>query len=145
MTIIYGLVGADTLELRYVGQTCNLDRRRAAHLRRYPNLRMLVLERNPPEGLAAAERRWITEMRAQGAQLLNIANGGCGPSEETRAKISTTNMGKMPSAETRVKQRAAHLGRTFSAETRAKMRAAALGNQRATGHVGRNQRSRQCH
>lgn len=137
---IYGLIDANTLELRYVGQTTRPERRRTEHLRTWPNLRMIVLEHNPPDGLDKAERRWIEDMKSQGARLLNIANGGSGPTAETRAKmsaamkrpevcakLSAAHMGKILSAEHRAKISATLMGHPVSAETRAKLSAVNMG------------------
>lgn len=167
--IIYGLVDADTLELRYVGQTIRplevrLRRHRAArgnsHLRNWLAKRpvsIIALERNPAD-LDAAEIRWIAAMRAEGARLLNLTDGGEGGTftgrthtiesrakmavahtglkhtPETRARMSNTSAGHhRHTAASREKLRGAALGRTHSLETRAKLRVASLGNQNWLG------------
>ena len=132
MTIIYGLIDNETLELRYVGQTTKaLSRRLSQHKRerrrRNIHLANWLLARPvnitpleyDPEDINEAERRWIREKRKQGARLLNLTDGGqCGvPSAETRAAISTAMM-----------------GHTTSAETRAKISMALMGNQHNLGH-----------
>jgi NUMOD3 motif len=143
--VIYGLIDGDTLELRYVGQTTQfLDRRLKDHRKLdSPNLHFnnwikvvsvnaLVLERDP-EDLNGSERRWIREMREQGARLLNLADGGygCGPClPETREKIRVAKIGRPMTEEARANMSAAQkrrlspnsmLGRHHSAETRAKL------------------------
>mgnify|MGYP001568129517 FL=1 len=130
---IYGLIDGDTLELRYIGQTTNIDRRKAVHLRRYPNFQVVILEHNPPDGLAAAERRWIKAIRTQGTRLLNQRNGGYGASIEARAKMSASTRKYYESPEARAKTSAALMGNTntkghkHTNEARAKMSAAHMG------------------
>lgn len=125
MRIIYGLVDADTLELRYVGQTVQPRCRELTHLRQYPDLRMLVLERDL-QALNEAEVRWIAAMRAEGARLLNRTAGGNVPpsalglkrSTETRARMSAAMAGNQNG-----------LGHTVSPETRAKLSVAKMGDK----------------
>lgn len=141
--VIYGLVDADTLELRYVGKTVNdFGRRARQHQREIGHLgnwirkvgaRAVVLERDPPD-LDGTERRWIAEMRAQGARLINATDGGTGgpPTAEARKKISATLSGRHLSAEHRANIRAALTGRRRPLEVVAKVAAANTGRHRST-------------
>jgi hypothetical protein len=142
--LIYGLVDPDTLELRYVGLTrVPTELRLRQHLNAaaccvkthvYDWIRSLscapslvVLERDPLDGLEAAEQRWIAEMRLSGARLTNMTDGGDGQSP-----------GYSPTAETCTKVSAAKRGcfnGPLSPEHRAKLSAALMGNQCAAGHT----------
>ncbi len=90
---------------------------------------MVILERDPPGGLDAAERAWIAHLLAMGCRLCNMTPGGEGqplgyqPTEETLAKLRSYRH----SPETRKKLSEAARGRVKSPETRAKMAAAATG------------------
>ena len=93
----------------------------------------------PGPATAMAERRWIAQIKSEGADLLNGTDGGDGRpgiahSEETRARISRANRGRKlsqeqllrirayrPTAETRAKLSAARKKRVTTAETREKM------------------------
>lgn len=132
-SIIYGLIDGDTLELRYVGQTCCPKKRLRQHseARHNPHLNnwlrtadisMITLERDPAD-LDATETRWIRELREQGARLLNLSPGGNGQSPETCAKISASKTGHHYP-----KLRAAKTGHSVSAETRAKTSATLKGH-----------------
>lgn len=127
MAIIYGLVHADTMELRYIGQTKRPAGRAAVHLRQHPDLRMVILEREPASA-REAERRWIRGMRALGANLLNILGGGAGcekrkspgpHSAEHRANLSASLTGQSYGR-----------GHLVSPRTRAKISAALRGRAR---------------
>lgn len=95
MQIIYSLGDPATGEVRYVGITNNLKRRRRNHLncfdRTYRScwIRSLkdrgdepvftVLEEVPDHTLAAqAERAWIERLVKEGARLVNLTKGGDG-------------------------------------------------------------------
>ena len=145
-SIIYGLIDNETLELRYIGQTVKpLAARFKQHMRFCsPNVHLnnwlhsadvsaIVLERDP-ENLNEAEMCWIADMRAAGARLLNMTDGGGGTNGrkytvETCAKISARAVDRRHSVETRIKMSAAHVGRIPTAETRAKMSAAQKGHK----------------
>lgn len=103
--VIYGLCDPDTLELRYVGKTTiptpdrlsqhiqKSEREQGQYLhswirqltRRGTKPSLLVLERDPID-LDEAERRWIREMRATGARLCNLTDGGDGGATFTGKK-----------------------------------------------------------
>lgn len=135
MSIIYGLVDGNTMELRYVGQTIHPANRRREYksARRNYNLHLsnwlratrwntIVLERDPSD-LDEAEQRWIRLAREGGARLINIEDGGKSSrgyrlSAETRAKMSRAAMGNKYC-----------VGRVLSTETRAKISQALMGNQ----------------
>jgi hypothetical protein len=176
MSAIYGLLDGETLELRYIGQTakplavrflqhCGCHSANV-HLNNWlkscrPNI--ITLEREP-EDLDAAEIKWIADMRAQGARLLNLTDGGCGGgnrgrrfSPAHRSKISAALKGKSFTAEHCAKMSAAlkgkpspprkprtaehcaalsaaHKGKHHSAEARAKMRIAHKGKRLTAEH-----------
>ena len=153
--IIYGLVDNSTMELRYVGQTRKpLHVRFKRHMKllspnvhfnnwlRIADVSAIVLERDPIN-LNEAEMCWIADMRAAGARLLNMTDGGGGCQNykhtlEICAKISAAMMGKQNglgykhTAEVRAKISVA--SRSRSIETRAKLSAASMGNHNALGH-----------
>jgi len=114
---------------------------------------LVILEEVPFEQWQESERSWIAKLRAEGARLTNITEGGiCGPrDEQTRAKISAAHKGKKKppmTPETRAKIAAAKIGkkrgpmpvewraaigiahkdRQFSEEHRAKLSAAKMGH-----------------
>jgi group I intron endonuclease len=109
---IYALLDPESQEPRYVGQTVrSLSDRLAGHLHaaetndklyvcrwikslQVPPL-IVVLEEVVEKELDAAERRWIKTMRADGARLCNLTEGGGGRlgyrlTTETRAKMSAS-------------------------------------------------------
>lgn len=95
---VYGVRTFDSPELRYVGQTRqSIEVRMKAHraaaragrrtpfydwLRTDPGVLMMSLEfvGSNLEDLGDAERRWIAKARSEGHRLLNLAEGGPGPS-----------------------------------------------------------------
>lgn len=97
--VVYGIRDGSTGDIRYVGQTAGSIRRRfAQHLRvarsgrrtplydwlrsRQPDdVEIVELEKvyREREELGIAETAWISYMRERGARLLNIAEGGLGP------------------------------------------------------------------
>lgn len=62
-------------------------------------------------------------------------NGGGPRSEETKRKISKSNMGKLVSIETRLKKQITMLGRTFSDETKNKMSMSHKGKPKSKEHI----------
>jgi hypothetical protein len=170
-TFIYGLTDPDSGKIRYVGKSNNPQRRRKAHMDRSgtsgwhsaawlnslkaagkrPGL--VVLEEVSQDCWSEAERRWIKQLREQGADLTNTTEGGDAPaittesrkkmsiakkgiprgkmSAETIAKISATKRGKKRkphTAEARRKIGLAQKGRQFTPEHRAKISAAKMGH-----------------
>lgn len=110
--------------------------------------RLSVLEMGDGDGWAEAERRWIASMRATGAPLTNLTDGGDGTpgrqvTPETRARMSAAKQGKTRSREwflavvrskrpadsdaTRAKRSATLKGRAPSPQTRAAAAAACRG------------------
>ena len=145
---IYALADPVSSEIRYVGKTRRDPRTRLQdHIResRKPYRRqrrlwswvrslaeaptLVILERQPPGGLDAAECAWIAHLTAMGCRLCNMTTGGEGqslgyqPSEETLAKLRSYRH----SDEAKRKLSAAAKGRVKSPETRAKIAAAATG------------------
>lgn len=131
-TIIYGLVDANTLELRYVGKTANLEKRMRSHL--YKNdhthkarwiktlnrgVSPLVLERVEGNG-AEAEKLWIRRFRDFGARMTNLTDGGEGVvgyvcTQATREKMSKSHRGVPLSPSHRENGRLSRIGRPLSA------------------------------
>ena len=102
---IYGLIDADSLELRYIGQTQEPERRRKRHLGIWPNLRTIVLDSNPSDP-NEAETAWIVYASMQGARLLNKRHHG----------YTSGRLGKHCSEEDKTRKRIALLGRPQSVE-----------------------------
>lgn len=110
--VIYGLRRSGTTEIRYIGQTAyDLSNRLKRHFaearagNETPRSRwirkawsdgtvieIITIERDAPWN--EAEKRWIAQYRAAGADLLNLTDGGQGAqpgakkSAETRARMS---------------------------------------------------------
>lgn len=165
---------------RYVGMTCGEVRVRLRNHRRMArngtrrpvydwmrkygpdSIYATVLEVVDPDRLYEVEQAWIARLRSEGADLLNLVDGGPGRSgikmtaeqvdamrlrpvsDETRARMSVAakgrpspNKGKPMSEEQKAKQREAMRGRTASAETRAKMSAAAKGRAKSPEHAAK--------
>lgn len=140
--IVYGLYDPRTGELRYIGQTTStLKRRLSSHLsrnelskRRHVTswLKQLKWDELAPrieqlakayskEELDSLEIAMIAEARLRGDRLTNHTEGGRGMkgftiSEETRAKVSASNMGHVVSPGTRAKISAANKGKIRSSE-----------------------------
>ena len=101
---------------------------------------IVVLEQDPADGLSTAERRWIATLRAEGARLTNLTDGGDSgfhPSSETRAKMSAAQRGipKGPqSAQHRANISAAKRGTVVSAGAREKMSAVRRGVPKSPAH-----------
>lgn len=129
--------------VRYVGKTINLRKRLREHVQaalvgkehnhRANWVRQLISRGSSPsltvletgEGdWKEAERRWIKNLKAGGANLVNSTDGGEGlnnPSPDTRARISTANTGKRRTPEMRARIGAASKGRRHTRETRTRM------------------------
>jgi len=153
--IIYGLINSDTLEIRYIGKTILLPEKRLIqhkrrkdnkHLRnwlvKYP-VSIIVLECvGIIENLNVVEIRWIADMRAQGARLLNLTDGGEGILGHPHTLEAKTKMrGRKLSLETKAKMSASKIGNKYSlghtysrtTETKDKLSAAMMGRQNAKG------------
>lgn len=121
--VIYGFRLLDSAEFRYIGLTTTSMRRRTQqHFKKaamgvrnpfYDWLRKqdeseiyvqsLEVVTSYPADLGAAEQRWIAESRKRGNRLLNVADGGLGPtgvvwSEEQReaARVRSTGRAGTP-------------------------------------------------
>lgn len=153
---VYALLDPRTWCVRYVGQTTNLNERLTSHLAeakynprsRRPCLRWFTglrklglrpilepLEEAPVVALNTLECFWIAALRAAGAELLNVSDGGgkTGPhSQETRQKISAKAQGRTVSVETRTKLRVASTGTIKTPETLEKCRQAQQARIRTT-------------
>lgn len=127
---IYTLAHPITLEVVYVGQTSlELNDRLAAHhsasLRRstriyewMQNLRrdglaptIQLVEEVLKEDINNSEKHWIAKYRSEGVNLLNVTDGGKGPTgskhtKETKEKLKHQNIGKTLSDETKAKMSA---------------------------------------
>jgi hypothetical protein len=83
----------------YVGATIDPRRREVDQRRCWPGTTFHVLEEDPPDGLQAAERRWIADGRSWGWPLENRTAGGepgwVGQhhTDEARAKIGAAKKG----------------------------------------------------
>lgn len=129
--LIYGLVDPRTDCLRYVGKTSDIAKRYSRHC--HPNKRdishracwlrgvlnasckpvMVELEWVVPAVVDQIERFWIASLRAAGADLVNICDGGEGGNRGM--------LGRKLTPEHKVKIRDAHFGIRPSTETRAKL------------------------
>lgn len=109
------------------------------------------------EELIAAERELVDQACVDDSRCYNRSlggNGGCIPTDETRAKMSAAlrgkkrspehcariaaaKTGKKRSIETRAKMSAANIGKKLSPEHRAKMSAARTGKKQLSAHVAR--------
>lgn len=122
------------------------------------NIGVYVFPCDSQEQALDDEARWIAQLRGEGWNLVNVTNGGEGPSgyvhteedrrkmsnalignkrvlgqkrsAETRAKIAQATTGKKQSAETIAKRVAKNLGQKRSLEVRERMSQAAYGRKR---------------
>lgn len=155
VTSIYALHDPRDWAIRYVGKANNPYRRLRDHsnractrsMRRFIaelkslglSLRVSVLQECPQEDWQRWERFWIRTVRAAGAQLFNLTEGGNGVSvpwnagkklpEEMCRAMSRAHLGKKRSLEHRAKIAAGRRGVKVSEETRANMKAAQLGRK----------------
>lgn len=166
--VVYVLKDPRTQRVRYVGWTFDLHKRLRNHITRAPResthkacwIKGLLSAGMEPvaevvesgDGAwADAERRWIAQYRADGADLTNLTDGGEGVvglafGAESRAKMSAAKLGRPQTAEhiershaplrgrqrpTEVVARAVNVkkekGYTHSPETRAKLSIAGTG------------------
>lgn len=158
---IYVLIDPRDGRVRYVGKTERPKNRLASHLspsrfRQQENHRTAwigsllrsglkpifkLIDAGIGDGWAEAERAWISEFRANGADLVNGTDGGEGTmgrrvplSPEHRAKIGAANRGKKRTPEMCEANRQRNLGRSLSEESRKKMSAAARGKKKTPEH-----------
>ena len=177
-TFIYALVDPRTRAVRYVGkanhprarlrrhgkaQSLASNARKAAWLAELADCggpTQIVLESVPMDGWEAAERSWITRMRAAGHDLVNLASGGSGCSAhsaevrgrlsalaighgcslETRAKLSAAQRGRKHDEVTKERMSLAHHGRVVSQETREKLRVLGTGRRHSAESVEKMRR-----
>lgn len=135
MATIYCLVDPRTDCLRYVGRAANLLSRFSNHLavsgvEKTPKARWIlkllklglkpqlaIIEELPEAQANDAERFWIASLRAAGAMLLNMTDGGEG-SSRPRPDVRARLLGTHPSAETKAKIGASNRGKKRSLELR---------------------------
>lgn len=162
--IIYGLLEPRTSVLRYIGKAKCPNKRLRAHiaeakrgsafkddwirslLRSGSEPALMALEHSNKSEIDDAERFWIASLRAAGAKLMNVADGGDGGAlpPKSRAKQAETLRRRYEDPEfrsmmtevvrrpeVRAKIAAAIRGRTHSAETRAKISAAGKGRKQS--------------
>jgi hypothetical protein len=151
---VYGLCDPRSGELRYVGQTTKpLSRRLKGHLscskrkdqrnqrhvccwiRSLPEPPDIVeLLRCPVDALYEEEQRLVSELKADGARLVNHTDGGSGRrgyklSAESRRKIGDAQRGRVWTQEQREAQSRALKGKPKSAEMRAKLSKSKIGTK----------------
>lgn len=135
-TSIYALVNPRNNEVRYVGKTVNVQRRKITHkhdLRNHNTHKvrwmksilpsepeLVVLEEiQAGENWIEAEMFWIAYLKSLGANLTNSTAGGEGVckleiSEETRQRLRDSHTGKTIPEETRLKMSFASKGKPKS-------------------------------
>lgn len=89
-----------------------------------------------PKDWIPIESFWINYFRELGYNVLNKNNGGGGPSfhtEETKERISKSNLGHKVSRKTRKKISKSSIGKTFSEESRRKLGLSKIGNTNMLG------------
>jgi hypothetical protein len=157
--VVYALRDPRSLQVRYVGCARDVAERLKTHVynstreetRKARWIRELSAEglRPIPEPLESGsgddswgdrERHWIAHFRATGHDILNATDGGPGapgfiPSDETRAKMSSSHTGRKQSPEAIEKAAAAHRGRKYSEEHRARQSASRKGLKRKPSAV----------
>lgn len=128
--MIYALVHPHTLEVRYIGKTKTSGAQRMASHAYQASVgrktalydwwrKLLAAGDGAPclarlgDGDSAEEIRWIAEVKARGARLLNLTDGGDGvtnPTPEVRAVMSAKASARVVSSATREKLRQQMLG-----------------------------------
>jgi len=167
--LIYGLVDPRSGALFYIGKSTQGLKRARSHcypgyLKRdrtrtgtrikgllarglRPSIEVVELH-DTSDPLADAERFWIANIRATGAELLNHCDGGEGAvgrcvSAETRAKIAAANKGKksalgaIRSTETRAKLSEAAKRRQYSEEEKNHLRTLTVGRKLTKEHIAK--------
>lgn len=146
MTYVYVLI--EGMQVRYVGYSENIERRRRNHLSAHPEWQFAVLGNYPDRTTGLEnEKRWIRLFQEAGHQLINVSEGGeygklgRKVTRLTRDKLSVSmtgkqnRLGKRHSLETRSKISLAHIGKHHSFETRVKLSVASKGNR---GFLGKH-------
>jgi group I intron endonuclease len=147
ITYIYALHDPRDWAIVYVGKSNRPEKRLQEH-HRIPEkgvkdliadlqnaglwLQQTILQRCNQSEWIFWERFWIAVARNAGCRLLNLSDGGTGPSfqtEEARKKISIAQTGRKQSRKQVEKTRTANLGKKRTAETRAKISAAKKGKK----------------
>lgn len=152
--VIYGLICPTEKIVRYVGKSSQIEERYKQHLFTYENThkdnwikklkklnmkpKFIILE-YAPNNWINREKWWIEYFKDRSNKLTNISPGGYGPnscSQETRKKISESNMGrvgvflgKKHSQKAKDKMSQVHSGKKLSKETREKIRIASTGRR----------------
>ncbi len=155
---VYALMDPRSGELRYIGKTCQgVAARVAGHMRSARNgspyhsacwLRQLIktgmkpdvmiLAHAPHADAANLERQYIALLRAAGAKLTNMADGGEGVpgmnkgrkhTPGARRNMSRAQVGRKHTKATRRKISKAHQGMTHSVESRRKMSESSTGKK----------------
>lgn len=157
---VYALAHPETGEIRYVGKTIAVPRDRLkthmraaygrmAHTRLSRWLRtlpsepqLLTLEECSEADAGTAERRWISELREQGARLTNLTDGGEGIpgfrlSREHREKIAAAATGRRHTPETKAKISATKLAQSPGRTLRYRPIGAAGRNREASERMKR--------
>jgi hypothetical protein len=145
-THIYALHDPRDWAIRYVGKANNPERRARHHFKRPKGaafrrfvaelkslglaLRVSVLRTCSQRDWANWEKFWIATVRASGAKLFNIAEGGNAPST-TPEKCRLARIGKKDSALTRRRKSVAAKGKPKSPEHIEKVRQFHLGRKRS--------------
>ncbi len=148
--VIYGLVDPRSGVLRYIGQTRDRQRRYSRHCHPHPKDRrhraqwiraltrgglkpeFVEIEVCDPFNVDAAERFWIASLRAAGAELLNIADGGGVTRRQPGFKLTPEHRNKIS---------ASHKGIKHTPETRAKMSAQRTGLRQSDQTIARRQKT----
>lgn len=155
--IIYGLVDPETFELKYIGRSSSGLRRPRSHWENplvatrhdkvhrwclsllekglHPEIDILE-EIDSSEQLNDLERFWIASIRASGADLKNITDGGDdlpdnrGSRNPMFGKTHPSKGKRLDLSDEQRDRRRVNLGKKFSEETRTKIRNALQGKKR---------------
>ena len=127
MVYVYALV--ESVQVRYVGYTARIGKRRRHHANTHPAWSFLVLGAYPTQHIGLEqERRWIRRLLDAGHSLINISDGGTysipgrSISELTRARMSAARKGKT------------HPGHPISVKNRAALSRAVIGVHKSAEH-----------
>lgn len=152
---VYALLDPKTMEVKYVGCSCNPNRRLLEHCSGgvhdsnstqatwVESIKPLKPELVVLEAMVGdweeAEQFWILYLRFLGFELTNKSSGGkgslgCSPSQEVRRLVSLRHSGKLVSEATRLKLSSAGVGRKHSAEETIKLSERSRGNTYSSGY-----------